>query len=237
MKILTLGDSWTFGNESSDPTTMSWPAQLSKKFNVPVTNLGRSGSSNQQAIRIGIEELCANPDYDWVIWGIAPASRTEILKNGKWHQIYPKARRSDLEKIYADFWHPWNDVQVTMLLAVQFMGLVNMIGPKLLIGSLSFRPSRYLEQMSWILNYKGNNDFASLGMPLKELNIGVKDLDRKLRVLRGIHDKILEQQPDWFYDIDKNLLPDKSHKAPGGHPNDIGYSIIADYFASRIGLV
>lgn len=237
MKILTLGDSWTFGSESSDPATMSWPAQLAKKFNVSVTNLGRGGSSNQRAIRIGIEELCRNPDYDWVIWGIGPAPRTEILKNGKWHQIWPNKGPSGIDKIYSEFWHPWNDVQITMLLAVQFIGLVNMIGPKLLIRSLSFRPSRYLEQMSWILNYQGNNEFASLNMPLEELDISIKDLDRKLRVLRGIYDKITAEQPDWFYDIDKNLLADKSHKAPGGHPNDIGYSMLADYFASQIGLV
>lgn len=237
MKILTLGDSWTFGSESSDPTTMSWPAQLREKFNLSVINLGRNGSSNQRATRIGIEELCRNPDYDWVIWGIGPASRTEILKNGKWHQIWPNQGKSDIDKIYTDFWHPWNDVQITMLLIVQFIGLVNMIGPKLLIASLSFRPTQYQQQMSWILNYKGNNDFASLGMPLNELNIGVKDLDRKLHVLRGIYDKIIEHQPGCFYDVDSNLLADKLLKAPGGHPNDNGYSVIADYVARKIGLV
>jgi hypothetical protein len=82
MRTLTLGDSWTYGEESSDPATMSWPAQMSKNYNIEVVNLGRSGSSLERACRIGIEELCRNRDYDFVVLPLVPLNRTEILKYG-----------------------------------------------------------------------------------------------------------------------------------------------------------
>ena len=204
MRILALGDSWTYGAESSDPAKFSWPAQLAEKYNVKVVNLGRGGSSNQRAIRIGIEELCRDNNYDWVIWGMGPACRTEILKNGKWHQIWPNGRgRSelDLDKIYTSFWHPWNDVQNTLLLTIQFTSFVHFIGSKLLISSLSFGSNQYADQFKWITNYKNDNDFLSLGMPLQELNIGINDLDRKLKSLKGIYDKILLHHKDYLYDV------------------------------------
>jgi hypothetical protein len=246
MRILTIGDSWTYGSESSDPARFSWPSQLSTKYNIEVVNLGRGGSSNQRATRIGIEEISRDSNYDWVIWGICPASRTEILKNGKWHQIWPNANSTDaLDKIFTEFWHPWNDVQSTLLLIIQFMSFVKMMGPKLIISSLSFVPSHYEEQFKWIIEYKDDNNFAALDMPLQELNIGIKDLDRKLKSLRAIHNIILKDHPDYLYDVGIKYMksPNIEQKygkniwAPKGHPNDLGYGILCDYFAEKIGLV
>ena len=244
MRILTLGDSWTFGSESSDPTRMSWPAQMSAKYNVDVVNLARGGSSNQRAVRIGIEELCRDSRYDWVILALGPASRTEILKLGKWHQIWPHRGSDTLDKIYADFWHPWNDLQQIMLLTIQFICTVENLGPKLFVTGLSMFPDQYHEQMSWILTYKNDNDFRSLDMPLEIFNIGIKDLDRKLRSLKAIHTEILKRQPQYLFDVPKNyLLSDMVRQkygskifSSGGHPNDKGYEALCDYFADKIGL-
>ena len=79
MRILTLGDSWTYGSNEwgLDPAIVSWPAQMSQKYGVDVVNLARGGSGNQRAARIGIEELCRDSNYDYVIFPLAPASRTE----------------------------------------------------------------------------------------------------------------------------------------------------------------
>ena len=110
---------------------------------------------------------------------------------------------------------------------------------------MSFQPSFYTEEMSWILNYKNDNNFSSLGMPLQEFNIGIKDLDRKLKCLKAMHTQNLELQPEYFFDVPENYLKNPAVKgeyggqlfACGGHPNDQGYAALADYFANKIGLI
>lgn len=244
MRILTLGDSWTYGAESSDPDTMSWPAQMAKKYNVDVVNLARGGSSNQRAVRIGIEELCRDNKYDWVILPLGPASRTEILKLGKWYQIWPvlnytKLNYTKIDKIFTEFWHPWNDVQVTMHLVLQFLSFVKLQGPKLFITGLSLAPTQYKKEMYWIENYKNDFNFESLDMPLLDFNIGIKDLDRKLKSLKAMHNTILEHQHEYFYDVKKQYLDvlGQTVYAEHGHPNDQGYQVLADYFAQKIKLI
>jgi len=248
MKILTLGDSWTYGSNECglDPMVISWPAQLSKKYNIEVVNLARGGSSNQRAARIGIEELCRDSNYDYVIFPLAPASRTEILKLGKWNQVWPgRDTLSPIDKIYTDWWHEWNDVQQTIMLSFYFIHSVQALGIPLFMSGLSLYPSQYTKELSWILNYKNDNDFNSLNMPLAELNIGVNDLDRKLKSLKAIHFANLKLQPEYLYDICQFyfLNPDTQQKYSYSytkfkdHPDDVGYLALADYFAGKIGLI
>ena len=245
MRILTLGDSWTYGSDSSDPATMSWPAQMARKYNVEVVNLGRGGSSNQRAARIGIEELCRDTNYDWVIFPLAPASRTEILNVGKWHQVWPNHMIDPLDRMYAELWHPWNDVQQTIMLSFWFIHSVKSLGVPLYMTGLSLHPIQYAHELSWINGYKDNCDFESLGMPLQEFDIGIKDLDRKLKSLRAIHQKNIQEQPEYFNDVIETYFFDQniqkkynySKNAFTGHPDDAGYLALADYFANKIGLV
>jgi hypothetical protein len=81
-------------------------------------------------------------------------------------------------------------------------------------------------------------------MPLEEFNIGINDLDRKLQSLKAIHFANLKLQPEYLYDIcqsyffnlDTQQKYGYSHKPFKGHPNDLGYLALADYFAGKIGL-
>ena len=244
MKILTLGDSWTYGVNSSAPETMSWPAQLSRKYNVDVVNLARPGSSNTRAARIGVEELCKDSSYDYIIFPLAPASRTEVLKIGKWHQVWPRSDQTPLDKIYTDFWHPWNDVQNTIMSSFYFIHSVHSLGIPLYVTGLSLRPLQYKNELSWIMNYKNDNEFNCLNMPLDDFNIGTKDLDRKLRSLKAIHLKNLELQPEYLNDAIESYFFNKEiqqkygylYNTFTGHPDDAGYAALADYFATKIGI-
>ena len=244
MKILTIGDSWTYGTDSSDPATKSWPAQMANKYNLEVINLARGGNSNQRAIRIGLEEICRDSYYDYIIWPLAPGSRTEILKSGKWHQMWPRSNSSQLDKIYTEFWTPWNDVQITMLLVLQFALSMKSLGIPLYVTGLSFFPSQYKKEMSWINEYRDDFDFNGLGMPLTEWDIGIADLDRKLKSLRAINKIILDIQPDCWFDVVTDYLSltevqlTYGYKTQNfkGHPDDNGYHALADFFAGKIGL-
>ena len=244
MRILTIGDSWTYGAESSDPATMSWPAQMSKKYSVEVVNLAEGGASNQRMSRIAIEELCRDSNYDYVIFPLAPASRTEVLKLGKWVRVWPNLGRDSLDKFFAELWHPWNDLQNTIMLSFYFIHSIKSLGIPLYITGLSLHPRQYKKELSWIMNYKNDNDFESMNMPLDTFHIGTKDLDRKLKSLKAIHLKNLQEQPEYLDDVvDRYFLKPEvqklynySHVKFKGHPNDQGYAALADYFAKKIGL-
>lgn len=248
MRILTLGDSWTYGtNEVGlNPDQISWPAQLAKKYNVEVVNLARGGASNQRAARIGIEELCRDSNYDYVIFPLVPASRTEILKTGKWHQVWPNTTSDEYSKFFTKIWHSWNDVQHIIINSFYFIHSIHALGIPLYMTGLSLSPSQYSKEMGWILNYQNDNNFNSLGMPLNDLNIGISCLDRKLKSLQAIHFKNLELQPEYFDDVIKNYLIDPliqekyKHNFRSllckAHPDEHGYAALADYFAQKIGL-
>lgn len=236
MKILTIGDSWTWGGESSDPETMSWPALMAKKYNVEVTNLARPGCSNKRSMRICVEEVCRNNVYDLIIFPLGPASRTEILKNGKWHQVWPNdPSGSDADQLFTEYWHPWNDVQNTILECFYFFNTIKNLNITLLATCLSFLPRNYNKELSWIVKYNNDYNFNSLGMPLSDLNIGPDDLHRKLTCLKALHDMNIQCQSEYLLDVDQLVLnQEKKFYARGGHPNDIGYGLLADYFGQKI---
>ena len=92
----------------------------------------------------------------------------------------------------------------------------------------------YQKQLSWINDYNNDNDFNRLGMPLDELNIGVKDLDRKLKVLKAMHNKNLALHPDYLLDIPFRFFSKDFYAH--GHPNDQGYEFLADYIFEKLNL-
>lgn len=246
-RILTLGDSWTFGVNSSDPDTMSWPAQLSRNYEVEVVNLARSGACNQRQMRIGIEELCRDSAYDLVIFAAGPANRTEVIDHGKWQQVWPtlwKKTNGNYDKFFLDLWHPWGDFQNHIMLSFYFIHSLQALGIPLHMTGLSLQPNLYSKELHWIMDYRGDNDFNSIGIPLQELNISIKDLDRKLKSLRAIHVQNLKSQPDYLYPVIDNYLKNSDveqkynykYKEFTDHPNDQGYHALSEYFAKKIGL-
>ena len=125
------------------------------------------------------------------------------------------------------------------------MHSVHALGIPLFITGLSLHPTQYTQELSWIMDYKNNNDFRSLNMPLDDINIGIKDLDRKLKSLKAIHLKNIELQPEYLQDVVESyfFLQETQKKycysceSFKGHPNDQGYAALADYFAGKIGLI
>ena len=63
MKLLTIGDSFTYGEELRD-RNKAWPHVLGKLLDYEVTNLGQPGCSNNAMVRTAIEH---SNEYDLIV--------------------------------------------------------------------------------------------------------------------------------------------------------------------------
>jgi hypothetical protein len=78
--ILTVGDSFTEGEELADREHQAWPYLLGQELALPVRNLGRSGNSNDAMIRQLITAL-SQQSYSLVVVGWTDPARFET-----WHE-------------------------------------------------------------------------------------------------------------------------------------------------------
>lgn len=69
--ILTVGDSFTYGDELENRLNEAWPYLLGRRFNREVLNLGQSNGSNDMIYRVCIEETCKQKfDLVVVAWSL-----------------------------------------------------------------------------------------------------------------------------------------------------------------------
>jgi lysophospholipase L1-like esterase len=93
MKILAIGDSFTYGSELPDATTVvnegpkllytqpsksAWPTLLANLLNGSVTNLGLPGSGNDRIFKLAIDKTINN-SYDLVICAWSYPSRLDVI--------------------------------------------------------------------------------------------------------------------------------------------------------------
>ena len=95
--IYAIGDSFTFGDELPDvivtpenlkPSDIAWPALLSKKWNKPVTNLGRQASGNTRIIKRSMDCVFKG-DAELIIVAWTNPSRIEWCDEQGPHDIWP----------------------------------------------------------------------------------------------------------------------------------------------------
>jgi len=85
MRLLTVGDSFTYGEELSD-LTLAWPFQLSATLGYDVTNLAKPGSGNTRMVRYAVENITK---YDMIIVAWTHWARTEIADECGFYDIWP----------------------------------------------------------------------------------------------------------------------------------------------------
>jgi hypothetical protein len=85
MKLLTIGDSFTYGDELLDRTN-AWPYLLAKELGCELTNLGQPGAGNTSIVRKVIEN---SDEADIVIVAWSHFARIEVADENGIYDIWP----------------------------------------------------------------------------------------------------------------------------------------------------
>jgi hypothetical protein len=85
MKLLTVGDSFTYGDELED-ITLAWPYLLAEKTNFNIINLAKPASGNTRMIRYVIENISR---FDVFIIAWSHFARTEFADENGIYDIWP----------------------------------------------------------------------------------------------------------------------------------------------------
>lgn len=85
MKLVTVGDSFTYGDELED-ITLAWPYLLAEKINYSIINLAKPASGNTRMVRYIIENI---NNFDTCIIAWSHYARTEIADQRGMFDIWP----------------------------------------------------------------------------------------------------------------------------------------------------
>jgi hypothetical protein len=86
--ILTVGDSFTYGEELVD-RTLAWPWLLGNKISADVVNMARPGSGNKRMIRYVMEHISDSNPVDLIVVGWSSPGRMEFADEDGFFDIWP----------------------------------------------------------------------------------------------------------------------------------------------------
>jgi hypothetical protein len=98
--ILTVGDSFTYGDELTNRLESAWPFLLGRQLGVTVKNLGQPGTCNDSMVRKLVKEL-SRTLYSVVVVGWTDVNRFEA-----WNEF---TRKPDTIMPYSESGLPWVD--------------------------------------------------------------------------------------------------------------------------------
>jgi hypothetical protein len=85
-QLLTVGDSFTYGDELEDPAKSAWPVIVSNSIDMGLTNLGIPGRGNTRMVRAVVENI---HQFDAVIIAWSHYDRIEIADEIDIFDIWP----------------------------------------------------------------------------------------------------------------------------------------------------
>jgi lysophospholipase L1-like esterase len=85
MKLLAVGDSFTYGEELSDLNN-AWPYLLGNKLGHTADNLAKPGSGNTRMVRHAVEQI---NNYDLIIIAWSHFARTELADENGFYDLWP----------------------------------------------------------------------------------------------------------------------------------------------------
>lgn len=213
MKLLTVGDSFTYGEELADsgkyqitdgtgakPSEFAWPSILGKLIGHTVTNLGLPASSNDRIFRIALDNSIKEK-YDIVICGWSEFARLDITLNGNDFPVTINSRwltdSSWLKEYFVNYYSDENSCQKFLSYLITLQNHFKYVGQKYLF-----------------LDMHGSRNFY------KQYSHLVEQIDTTYFV--GWPD---EGMTVWMGDCPK---------APMGHPLELGHQRIAEHINEHI---
>jgi lysophospholipase L1-like esterase len=134
MKLLTVGDSFTYGEELSDLTN-AWPYLLGNKLGYTVDNLAKPGSGNTRMMRHTVEQI---DNYDLIVIAWSHFARTELADENGFYDLWPgcstlphkefSSWRSDMIKYYSKHHNDqylYNQYLINIVLIQQYLKFNN----------------------------------------------------------------------------------------------------------------
>ena len=201
MRLLTVGDSFTYGTELAD-LTAAWPNLLANRLEFDLTNLARPGSGNTRMIRNCVEQV---DNYEMVIIAWSHFARIEMADENGFYDLWPGCD-GKLHNHYA----PWRVDIVDYFTEYHnddYLYRQYLLNTILTQKFLETSGKHYLMLDSFgnhqanQKNYKENQDL-------------IKQIDSKFYV--GWPD---ESMMEWTY---------KTPRGPGNHFLDKGHEIVAE---------
>jgi len=101
MRLLTVGDSFTYGEELADLNS-AWPYLLAEKIGYEVTNLAKPGTGNTRMVRTCIEQI---NNYDMVVIAWSHFARIEWSDSAGTYDLWPGC--SPLPHEHLAPWRKW----------------------------------------------------------------------------------------------------------------------------------
>jgi lysophospholipase L1-like esterase len=211
-QLLTVGDSFTYGDELKD-CYQAWPYGLADRLDYEVHNMGQSGAGNASILRRTLEELAVN-HYDLVVIAWTSPGRIEWKDDiGIAYNVWPGYPHT--APLFQD--HPWRT------------DLLNYISQH---HDSAYLYQQYLIQVISLQSYfKANN--------INYRMIDVRHNDYYRKVGAEMHEQLAKQiHAEMFIGWTKfgmvELTKDCAH-GPGGHPLEKGHERIANEIAKHIG--
>ena len=85
MRLLTVGDSFTYGEELAELMS-AWPFLLGNKLGYKITNLAKPGSGNTRMVRHCVEQV---DNYDMAIIACSHFARIEMADENGFYDLWP----------------------------------------------------------------------------------------------------------------------------------------------------
>jgi Family of unknown function (DUF6071) len=214
MKLLAIGDSFTYGEELSD-LNKSWPNRLGEKLGYAVINLGEPASSNDSIIRRLLEYLLTRSDQvDLVVIGWSMLGRQEFADDVGHYSVWP-GYSGNLFQQDGSVWR---------------QGLVKYFNQ---YHNRQYYHVRYLEQVILVQNFLKSRN-------IKYIMMNVLENEYYRRGPTFFWQRYFEEiDKNYFIGFDHSGMVEwtdaaKCPKGPNGHFLDKGHELVADKIYEHI---
>ena len=211
--LLTLGDSFTYGDELRDRHSDAWPQQLASLLDYQLINLGKPSNSNPAICRQLLEYFSQkhNRVPDLVVIGWASPGRTEHSDAGGNYNLWPGYSGNLFKQS-----HPWREDLLQYINCYHNDQYLFEIYVNQLIYTQSFLHSKNVKYL--MLNAVGNEYYHNLYRDSFKSYYDLLDLEK---IIGWPNEGMLE----WA---------DHTKKGPNGHFLEEGHLIVANKIYEHI---